>query len=252
MGQPLELPIGRVVDLDNERVRRFRPAYRFYLLQWLAIVVGLPTALLPKGVILALAGLINLGLEPGSGLSLSALNEAGQSVAINAVQITGFALFFWGMMRIAYGRVANRFLGSADLIAKEFGIIARKRNQINLNHVRVVDVQQGFVERLLNIGRLEFSTAGTAGVDVIWHGVVSPAKIQAIIQDTMNGGYDAPAEPAPSPSAPVEQAPPEISPEPAAAPTPTPPAQEAEPETEPPPGVMVQPRRRPAPGDEQD
>ena len=40
MGKPLDLPIGRVVDLGAEHVRRFRPAYRIYLLQWAGVLAG--------------------------------------------------------------------------------------------------------------------------------------------------------------------------------------------------------------------
>ena len=189
MSTALDLPVGHVIEKNGESMRRLRPAYRTYLWQWASVLLGVFITIAPLAFVNLLGAIISMGSSSGL---LEGVGVETQAMIAKYLRYLGLAGIVAGGALIAYGRLANRFFGSDETIAKEFGIIAKKRNQISLGHVRVVDIQQRWWERLINIGRLEFSTAGTAGVDVTWHGVVSPIAVQRIIQETMNAdGADA-------------------------------------------------------------
>lgn len=189
MSKALELPYGRVIRKDGEEVRRLRPAYRTYLWQWVAILLGAFITIAPLAFVNLLGAIISMGSSSGL---LEGVSDDLQAMVAKGLRFLGLGGIAVGAVLIAYGRLANRFFGSDETIAKEYGVIAKQRNQISLAHVRVVDIQQSWWERVINIGRLEFSTAGTAGVDVTWHGVVSPLAVQKIIQKAMQAhGSDA-------------------------------------------------------------
>lgn len=175
-----QIQYGRLIKKDGVEVRRMRPAYRKYMRECLMVVGGAVLAMLPLWTLRQV-------LAPFDALSFLTEMDKGMITLVGqSVQGSGLVLFGFGLFVITYGRLANRFFISSNTVAKEFGIIAKKRNQITLSHIRVVDIKQSLIERLLGIGRLEFSTAGTAGVDVVWHGIPNPSQAQQAIQSVIS------------------------------------------------------------------
>jgi uncharacterized membrane protein YdbT with pleckstrin-like domain len=57
------------------------------------------------------------------------------------------------------------------------GIIARKVQQTRIERVQNVNTDQGVLERLLQVGSVDFDTAGTTDSDFRFNGVGNPEKV---------------------------------------------------------------------------
>ena len=73
------------------------------------------------------------------------------------------------------------FLG-ATYVELHKGIIARDRTRINLDHIRSVDTKQGLIDRILNIGSVHLSTAGTSESEVTVTKILYPLQVRNAIK----------------------------------------------------------------------
>jgi uncharacterized membrane protein YdbT with pleckstrin-like domain len=63
------------------------------------------------------------------------------------------------------------------------GIIARKVQQTNIDRVQNVNTDQSVIERLLQVGTVDFDTAGTTDSDFKFIGVDDPAEVVAAVDE---------------------------------------------------------------------
>lgn len=61
------------------------------------------------------------------------------------------------------------------------GIVARKVQQTRIERVQNVNTDQGILERLLQVGSVDFDTAGTTDSDFRFDGVNDPEKVVAAV-----------------------------------------------------------------------
>ena len=59
------------------------------------------------------------------------------------------------------------------------GIIARKVQQARLERVQNVNTNQSVLDRILQVGTVDFDTAGTTDSDFSFRGVAQPEKVMA-------------------------------------------------------------------------
>lgn len=83
---------------------------------------------------------------------------------------------------ILYRRHAWLYTITADTIESSHGIVARSVQSIRLQDLRNVNVRQTFMQRLLGVGDVEFSSAGGAGIEVVFYGVPDPIGIKDRVQ----------------------------------------------------------------------
>ena len=57
------------------------------------------------------------------------------------------------------------------------GIIARKTQEARLERVQNVNTEQGVLDRILQVGTVDFDTAGTTDSDFAFRGVSHPEKV---------------------------------------------------------------------------
>ena len=57
------------------------------------------------------------------------------------------------------------------------GIIARKTQEARLERVQNVNTDQGVLDRILQVGTVDFDTAGTTDSDFAFRGVAQPEKV---------------------------------------------------------------------------
>ncbi len=62
-------------------------------------------------------------------------------------------------------------------------MIARNTNEIQLRHIRAINVRQGIIERLLGIGTIEMSSAAGGGVEVLFKGIRDPYGMKEKIRN---------------------------------------------------------------------
>lgn len=175
---------GAKVERHGATYIRIRPALRSFVKHWAIAGAGVAFALSPALVFAAIFALI--GLASGDSHNyMNDLNAGTRDAVYHWLSLGGFLGALWGAGHIVLKRMMNRFYISHETVAQEYGLIAKKRSQVNLAHIRTIDVGQSFWDRLLGVGRLYFSSAGTAGVDVVWHGIKNPSQAQAEIQQAV-------------------------------------------------------------------
>ena len=61
------------------------------------------------------------------------------------------------------------------------GIISRNASEMNLSSIESVNVDQGVIERIINVGSLKISGRGTTTVD--FNSIDDPVKVRKLIQN---------------------------------------------------------------------
>jgi uncharacterized membrane protein YdbT with pleckstrin-like domain len=145
-----------------------RPAWRSQL--WL---LSLSALSLGWGV------LTSLGLVFGTAATQG---QPQSTLALIAVTGIGWGPFAVSTVFFLYRHYQWRFKVEDGAITSTQGIIGRQTRSINVNDVRNVNVSQSFIQRLLSIGDVEFSSSGGSGIEVVFLGVRSPGSIADAIQ----------------------------------------------------------------------
>lgn len=102
------------------------------------------------------------------------------SLASN-IRMVAFATILALVSRAFLIRIANRYIITDYEVASEIGIIQRKKDKVRLIDIRTVDVNQSILDRILGIGTLGFSSAGTDGVDVEFKNILDPSKFESLV-----------------------------------------------------------------------
>lgn len=143
----------------------------------------------PSWVLISLCALVFVACRtPGTwapwldsaGLPISAA-MVGHYVALAAAGVGIITL-----LRIYIAVYTVRYRVLADAVEISEGFIARRQRHIQLRHVRSVGLRNGFAERLLGVGTLEFASAGTSEVDIRFAGISRPARLRTDIQTRIN------------------------------------------------------------------
>ena len=130
-----------------------RPSWRallgFYAIGVLAAVVA--------GAIVAVAASVGAGI--GAGVALFA-----------ATLVVGYAR-----------RLFTKYLITDQRLRISRGMIRRKVQETRLERVQNVNYEQGFVDRALNVGTVDFDTAATDDSEFKFEWVVDPEKVVATV-----------------------------------------------------------------------
>lgn len=113
---------------------------------------------------------------------ISAFNDTVNFYGFWAV--IGTVIFVW--LRTLYVQHNEKIFLGQTYVELHKGIIARDRTRINLDHIRSVDTKQGLIDRLLNIGSLHLSTAGTSETEVTVTKIFDPLKVRDAIKGQQN------------------------------------------------------------------
>lgn len=77
-----------------------------------------------------------------------------------------------------------RFVIDNRGIESRVGILSLQRGLIRLRYedIRSIRLEQTLLERLLDIGDVEISTAATGGVEIVFQGIAAPEEVQDMLQ----------------------------------------------------------------------
>lgn len=104
-----------------------------------------------------------------------------QSVLDGTASI-GLALLGYQLVTILWSYYSERLLVTAQGIDYHSGIWARQTTSLRFQDIRSISMQQSVFQRVLGIGSLEFSSAGSDGVDVRFDNLANPVMIKQTIQ----------------------------------------------------------------------
>jgi uncharacterized membrane protein YdbT with pleckstrin-like domain len=141
-----------------------RPAWRN---QWFLI--------LASAALFVLAALLALKAAPALTFKAPAI-VGGRVLAIAPGLAGGLALALFALA--AYRHYAWSFTIGDGAIESRRGIIGRDVRSIRVVDLRNVNVHQSLFQRLFNVGNVEFSSAGGAGVEVVFYGVLDPMSVK--------------------------------------------------------------------------
>ena len=98
-----------------------------------------------------------------------------------AAVLAGIILFGVVLVVGFVRRVATTYTITNHRLHIRRGIIARRTQEARLERVQNVNTEQGVLERILQVGTVDFDTAGTTDSDFSFRGVSQPEKVVAAV-----------------------------------------------------------------------
>ncbi len=99
------------------------------------------------------------------------VSDAGVAVLV------GIAVFAVMLVVGFVRRIATTYTITNRRLHIRRGIIARRTQEARLERVQNVNTEQGVLERILQVGTVDFDTAGTTDHDFAFRGVSQPEKV---------------------------------------------------------------------------
>ena len=115
---------------------------------------------------------------------LGALVAAAIAYALDGVGLgIGFFLLIIALVLLAgfIKRVATVYTITTQRLRIKRGIIARHIQQTDIERVQNVNTNQSVLERMLQVGTVDFDTAGTGDSDFRFSGVEDPTEVVAAV-----------------------------------------------------------------------
>ncbi len=101
---------------------------------------------------------------------------------IGMTSLIGSLLVGVVILRILWAYYADRLVITDNGVDRQTGILSRKTTSLRFRDIRSIGLSQTLFQRLLGIGALEFSSAGSDGVDIRFDNLPNPVIIKQRIQ----------------------------------------------------------------------
>ncbi|HFD11586.1 MAG TPA: PH domain-containing protein [Crenotrichaceae bacterium] len=95
----------------------------------------------------------------------------------------GSILITFIVLRIAWAYYSDQLIITDIGIERHTGILTRRTTSLRFDDIRRIGLSQTLFQRFLGIGLVEFSSAGSDGVDINFNNVSDPSKIKDTIQN---------------------------------------------------------------------
>jgi len=82
------------------------------------------------------------------------------------------------VLMVCFGRYRRLYTVTSHRIMMRIGLIANNSNEMEIRHIRGINVRQGVIERLLGIGTLEIISAADGGAEVVFSGIRNPMAVK--------------------------------------------------------------------------
>jgi uncharacterized membrane protein YdbT with pleckstrin-like domain len=89
----------------------------------------------------------------------------------------------WLLAYLFVTKVAATYRISEMRCQAEIGFISREIREVEIRHIRNINVRQTILQRVCGIGDVEISTAGGAGIEVSFQSVADPLNVRRMIMD---------------------------------------------------------------------
>ncbi len=110
------------------------------------------------------------------------------SLVVGATTGIGFAVIGYILLKIVWAYYSDRLNVTADGIDRHKGILSRTTTSLRFSDIRSITTSQSVFQRLLGVGMLEFSSAGSDGVDIRFDNLLKPFIIKERIQHHCRDG----------------------------------------------------------------
>jgi uncharacterized membrane protein YdbT with pleckstrin-like domain len=136
----------------------------------------------------------------------------GGGVELGVVIVVFVVFVALGIVVGLVKRIATTYTITNQRLHIKRGIIARKIQQTRIERVQNVNISQSVIQRVLQVGKVDFDTAGTDDSDFTFDGVGQPEKVMKAVEQaqheaSLSGGQDGlsdPHTPQPAPPPPSQ------------------------------------------------
>jgi uncharacterized membrane protein YdbT with pleckstrin-like domain len=146
----------------------------------------------------AIVGFYLKGLAVGAaaGVLATLLNDGGAGLGVLTFAVIAAITILVGFVK----RVATVYTITDRRLNIKVGIISRRVQETRLQRVQNVNFNQGVYERAMQIGDVEFTTAGTDESNFVFAGVAQPEQVVQQVEHAtpVLSGLQGEAEPGPS------------------------------------------------------
>lgn len=167
-------PFSSSKRVDN---KTYHPALRTYLLYFPLAVGALFLVLFAVelwGMVLSILDIKGLPVWIDGG------------VLVNLTKMAGSMLIIWISSTVLINYYGTALVIDSHGLTFKKGILTRDVTHIRFSEIRTIGLRQGLLDRLLNIGILEFASSGTDDVDIRFINIANPigvkAELEAIIE----------------------------------------------------------------------
>jgi uncharacterized membrane protein YdbT with pleckstrin-like domain len=101
----------------------------------------------------------------------------GGTIGVVVLVVALAAVMLVGLVR----RLGTHYLVTTERLRIRRGILSRRVQQTQLDRVQNVNTDQSFFERVLQIGTVDFDTAGTDDSDFTFRGIADPEDVVAAV-----------------------------------------------------------------------
>lgn len=150
-----------------------------------------------------LQGLLFMALAAGVAALVTVIGNGFAAGTVVLVAIAAFVVvLFVGFVK----RVATTYTITNQRLHIRRGIVARKIQQTRIERVQNVNINQSVIDRLLQVGKVDFDTAGTDDSDFTFAGVSQPEEVMQAVEQAQHEAAQTPdtalGEPPAPPAAP--------------------------------------------------
>jgi uncharacterized membrane protein YdbT with pleckstrin-like domain len=130
-----------------------------------------------------LKGLLLTALAGGVAALVTAIGGSVDTGVVAGVAAAAFVLvLIVGFVK----RIATTYTITNERLHIHRGIVARKVQQTRIERVQNVNIDQSVLERLLQIGKVDFDTAGTDDSDFTFTGVAQPEQVMQAVEQAQH------------------------------------------------------------------
>ncbi len=151
----------------------YRQALRSWILSVPGLMVGVLIATYPAAIWIMLFKLLQINAIP-TWFNLSLL--------IGVTTTLGLGVIGYIFIKIFWAYYSDRLNVTENGIDRHTGILSRTTTSLRFSDIRSIKISQSFFQRLIGVGVLEFSSAGSDGVDIRFDNLSKPFIIKGSIQ----------------------------------------------------------------------
>ena len=102
---------------------------------------------------------------------------AGTTIGIAVLAAALVVVLIVGLVR----RLGTHYLATTQRLRIRRGILSRRVQQTQIERVQNVNTDQSFLQRVLQIGTVDFDTAGTDDSEFAFRGIADPERVVAAV-----------------------------------------------------------------------
>jgi uncharacterized membrane protein YdbT with pleckstrin-like domain len=110
-------------------------------------------------------------------------NMANIGLLIKITKAIGAVTLLVNGSKVLYSYFAIALVVDDKGVTLKQGVIAQDIINIRFSEIKTVGLKRGIFERLINIGTLEFASAGSDGVDIRFINMANPVRVKAVIDE---------------------------------------------------------------------